>query len=101
MNFVRASQTSVLYDVYDDFNAGNFSKLLLEEAYDIYKTNTGSVDSFYEFRASISKYAVAKDNNGYYIYDETIAEAFHDYYLNGANASPASLVIVDVLKSKL
>lgn len=101
LNFVRASQTSVLYDVYDDFNAGNFSKLLLEEAYDIYKKNTGSVDSFYEFRASISKYAVAKDNNGYYIYDETIAEAFHDYYLNGANASPASLVIVDVLKSKL
>lgn len=101
LNFVRASQTSVLYDVYDDFNAGNFSKLLLEEAYDIYKKNTGSTDSFYEFRASISQYAVAKDSNGYYIYDETIAEAFHDYYLNGTDAAPASLVIVDVLKSKL
>ena len=42
-----------------------------------------------------------KDSNGYYIYDETIAEAFHDYYLNGTDAAPASLVIVDVLKSKL
>ena len=35
------------------------------------------------------------------IYDETIAEAFHDVYLNGDNATPASIYIVRVLKQKL
>lgn len=101
LNFVKATQSSLLYEVYDDFNAGNFSKMLLQEAYNKYVKNTGSTESFYEFRESISTYAVAKDSNGSYIYDETIAEAFHDYYLNGNNAAPASLTIVEVLKSKL
>ena len=40
-----------------------------------------------------------KDGN--YIYDETISESFHDYYLNGNNASKASLEIVAVLKTHL
>lgn len=101
LNYVRATETSLLYDVYDDFNAGNFSKLLLEEAFDDYVARTGSRESFFEFRESISQYAIAKDANGLYVYDETIAEAFHDYYLNGSNAKPASLIIVEVLKSKL
>lgn len=101
LNYVRATETSLLYDVYDDFNSGNFSKLLLEEAFDDYVAKTGSTESFYEFRANISQYAIAKDSNGLYIYDETIAEAFHDYYLNGSNAKPESLAIVEVLKSKL
>lgn len=101
LNYVRANETSILYDVYDDFNSGNFSRILLEEAFDEYVAETGSTESFYEFRASISQYAIAKDSNGLYIYDETIAEAFHDYYLNGSNAKPASLAIMKVLKSKL
>ena len=33
--------------------------------------------NYYEFRKSISLYAVAKDSQGQYIYDETIAEAFN------------------------
>lgn len=101
LNYVRATETSLLYDVYDDFNAGNFSKILLEEAFDEYVAETGSTESFYEFRASISQYAISKDKNGLYIYDETVAEAFHDCYLNGSNAKPASRAIVKVLKSKL
>ena len=56
---------------------------------------------FDNFRASISSYAMAKDGTGNYIYDETIAEAFHDIYLNGNNAKPASRYIFAVLKSKL
>lgn len=101
LNYVRANETSLLYEVYNDFNSGAFSKALLEEAFAIYVVKTGSTESFYEFRASISQYAIAKDSNGSYIYDETIAEAFHDYYLNGSRAKPASLAIVEVLKSKL
>ena len=61
----------------------------------------GHVDSFDDFRSSISGYAMAKDNSGNYIYDETIAEAFHDVYINGDLAKPASNYIVKVLISKL
>ena len=53
------------------------------------------------FRGTISTYAVAKDSKGNYIYDETIAEAFHDCYLNGDNAKIASKLILEVLKEKL
>ena len=35
------------------------------------------------------------------IYDETIAEAFHDVYLNKDNAKDASKYIVSILKKKL
>ena len=56
---------------------------------------------FDEWRATISKYAVTKDNSGKYLYDETIAESFHDVYVNGDNAVDASKYIVAVLKSRL
>ena len=54
-----------------------------------------------EWRGTISQYALAKDNSGAYIYDETIAESFHDVYLNGDNAKDASKYIYTVLKSEL
>ena len=54
-----------------------------------------------EWRSTISNYAVARDNSGQYIYDETIAESFHDVYLNGQQAQDASKYIVEVLKKKL
>jgi hypothetical protein len=57
--------------------------------------------NFVQFRESISKYAVSKDSTGSYIYDETIAEAFHDCYLNGSKAKPASRMIMKVLDTKL
>lgn len=81
-----------------DFNSMEHSKRMIEEAYNNYKSKTGATISFDEFRSSISGYAMAKDNMGEYIYDETIAEAFHDVYLNGDNAKPASKEIVAVLK---
>ena len=90
-----------MFTIYDDFNDGDFSKKLLEEAYAEYKKNYGSSMSFDQFRASISSYAVAKDERGDYIYDETIAEAFHDWYLNGNNAKPASIMIMSVLQRYL
>ncbi len=101
LNYVRSDDAKTLYSVYTDFNEGNFSYKLLQEAYQKYQNSYLSVVSFDEFRESISGYAMAKDNKGKYIYDETIAEAFHDYYLNGENAKPASKTIVEVLISKL
>ena len=101
LNYVTTAQASKLYKVYDDFNSGNFSRILLEEAYEEYVKIYGNNLSFLGFRESISKYAVAKDSMGSYIYDETIAEAFHDCYLNGNNAKPASRIIMKVLNTKL
>lgn len=101
INYVEAKDSTLLYQIYDDFNIGNYSLQILEEAYNNYVRETGSTMSFYQFRESISQYAVAKSSNGSYIYDETIAEAFHDYYLNGSYAAPASIAIMEVLNSKL
>ena len=101
LNFVKASDADTLFTVYDDFNAGNFSFKLLQEAYQRYRATYGNNLTFDQFRETISVYAIAKDKSGAYIYDETIAEAFHDCYLNGNSAQPASKVIVEVLKGYL
>lgn len=101
LNYVTTADASTLYKVYDDFNSGNFSRILLEEAYDEYVKVYGSGMNFLQFRQSISKYAISKDSSGSYIYDETIAEAFHDCYLNGNNAKPASRMIMKVLETKI
>ncbi len=100
LNFIRLSQHSVFLDVIEDFDNGTFSYSLLTEAYNEYK-NEYPGTSFENFRKSISRYAMAKDSKGAYIYDETIAEAFHDIYINGDNAKPASKYIMKVLEEKL
>ena len=85
------------YDIYSEFRNGTFSKQMLEEAHQNYIRDHQNVE-FDTWRGQISKYALAKDDSGSYIYDETIAEAFHDVYLNGNNANIASKYIVEVLK---
>ena len=98
---VDSKNVNAFYDVYGDFAKGDFSFLMIEEAYEKCKKEKNIVLSIDEWRATISSYAVAKDNSGDYIYDETIAEAFHDVYLNGDNAKEASKYVVSVLKGKL
>jgi hypothetical protein len=92
---------STLEQAYDDFASGEYSLLMITEAYNNYKRDTNTTLAFDDWRGTISQYALAKDNAGKYIYDETIAESFHDVYLNGDNAADASKYIVAVLKSKL
>ena len=83
----------------DSWNAGEFSKKIIGEAYGNYKKAYKDKKlSEYDFKASISEYAIATDENGEPIYDETIAEAFHDSYLNGSKAKPASKEIIKVLR---
>ena len=95
------NNVNAFYKLYDDFGKGNYSYKMIEEAYNQYKKDTNTVLSLDEWRGTISDYALAKDNSGNYIYDETIAEAFHDVYLNENNAKDASKYIVNVLKQKL
>ena len=101
MTYVTSNRINTMYMVYNDFNAGDYSKIMIEEAYNKYVNENGNNITFDNFRASISSYAMAKDGTGNYIYDETIAEAFHDVYLNGGSAKPASRYIFEVLRSKL
>ena len=101
LTFITITDANTLYHIYDDFNEGNFSYKILNAAYEDYKLNYGNNMTFDQFRASISQYAMAKDSNGQYIYDETIAESFHDCYLNGNNAQIASKLIMNRLKSYL
>ncbi len=99
---IDANNYGDIYKVALEFVNGTNSLDIIKQAYQNYqdKYHDGNL-SIDNFRASISKYAVARDKEGKYIYDETIAEAFHDYYLNGAHAKPASLEIVAVLKDRL
>ena len=44
LNFVRASQSELLYDVYDDLNNGNYSLQILKEAYNRYRSEMTEKD---------------------------------------------------------
>ncbi len=94
---IEDNQLQNYYDICKDFENGDFSKQMLEEAYNDYLSNNSNI-GFDEWRGQISEYALAKDEAGEYIYDETVAEAFHDVYLNNNNANEASKYIVQVLK---
>ncbi len=85
------------FNMIEDWGEGTFSKKILNEAYTSYVKDNGYID-FDEWRGQISKYALAKNESGNYIYDETVAEAFHDFYLNKQNANNVSKYIVRVLK---
>lgn len=99
---VEDDELQEFYDIVRNFNDGIFTKQMLEEAYNNYLADNpdSSQDyiSFDDWRGQISAYALAKDEYGEYIYDENIAEAFHDVYLNGDNANIASKYIVEVLR---
>lgn len=94
---IKDNQQNIFYKLISDFDKGVFSKKMLDEAYQNYVKDNGNIN-FDEWRGQISEYALAKDDSGEYIYDETIAEAFHDVYLNGEDANPVSKYIVEVLK---
>ena len=98
---IKDEDINNLYTLIDDFGQGNFSLKMIKEAYENYKKDTSTSLSIDEWRETISSYAVAKDNSGNYIYDETIAEAFHDVYLNNDNATAASKYVINVLKKYL
>ena len=88
-------------ELVDLINNQSYSKDLVDKAIQnyngVYEVNLGIED----FAGLISNYASNKDVRGNFIYDEIIAEAVHDYYVNGDNASKASLEIVSILKSRL
>ncbi len=86
------------YLLVDKYDSSEFSKKMLDEAYNLYISEGNEKIDFDEWRASISNYAVTKNESGKDLYDETIAEAFHDVYLNKDNAKLASKYIINILR---
>lgn len=85
-----------------DWCNGDLALDIIKEAYKNYQANYNDTTlSFDDFRATISGYAVTKNNNGDYIYHETIAEAFNDYYCNKENAAKASIEIMKVFNQRM
>ena len=101
LNFLEEKDVDKYIKVVEDWNGSVEPLSIAKEAYENYKKKYNDNISFDEFRATISGYAMQKDDSGKYIYHETIAEAFHDYYVNGNNAAKASIEIVNVLNARL
>ncbi len=97
---IDANNVNKYYTMIKAHNTNAYVYEILMKAYKNYQKDGGDLD-FDKWRETISKYAIARDNSGNYIYHETIAEAFHDVYLNGDNAEAASKYIVEILKSEL
>ena len=86
--------------IYKLFISNHINTVKRTTEYEITRDNNTTM-TLDEWRGTISKYALAKNNRGEYIYDETVAESFHDVYLNKNNASDASKYVVAVLKKRL
>lgn len=100
ITFETKENSSKINEILELSNKGIFSKKIIEEAMknynQLYKTNL-NID---KFASSISKYASVKDKNNNLIYDETIAEAIHDYYLHDMNMKNSSKEIIKVIKTR-
>lgn len=94
------AKQSKIYEVLLDFSKGNYSLDIITTAYNNYKNDSNDNIELDAWRGTISQYALAKNNNGEYIYDETIAESFHDVFVNGNNAKPASKYIYKEVKER-
>ena len=99
--FVTKENESIIKNIINIYDSGEFSNLILNEALNNYniKYNTGL--NVNDFALTISKYAATKDKSGYLIADEAIAEAIHDYYLHGDGCAISSYEIVSVIKDRL
>lgn len=94
MLLVTYDNFSKYKSIIDNSNDCIFSQQMVNEAYENYKSKYHTDISIDDFRMKISMYAMEN-------YDETIAEAFHDYYVNRSNANSASKEIINVLKKYL
>ena len=83
------------------FNNGTHSTQIVNEALINFNSKYNLNYDIDSFASTISKYASSKDKKGNLIADETIAEAIHDYYLNGNSMKNSSREIVNVIKNRL
>ena len=84
---------SIYSDTLKKYTESTFSEKIVTEAYQ----NSKIEETLEEFQENISGYAKTTDEYGNTLYNETIAEAFHDYYLNQEDAAKESIEIMNVL----
>lgn len=101
ITFVTKENEQVINNYMNDYNNGNYSKEILLIALKKYNEKYNCNYDLISFAKNISKYASTLDSNKNLIYDETIAEAIHDYYVNGNNLKKESKEIVDVILERL
>lgn len=93
--------SSVINKVVEDFDSGSHSKNIVSNALNNYNLKYNSNLTLEQFSLAISNYSGTKDKNGNIIFEETIAEGVHDYYLHGTNCKKESYEIIQVIKDKL
>ena len=101
VTFITKNNNYKYEEVKEVLNSGAYSKEIVEMAVDRYNEKYDKDIDKEEFIINISKYASQKDGNNNFNYDEVIAEAIYDYYLNNDTASSCSLEIVNILKERL
>lgn len=92
---VKFNEFKTYSDTLKEYTTSNFSKKIVTEAYQrLLKEKNETLE---EFQKNISGYASSEDEYGNMLYNETIAEAFHDYYLHQNNAKKESIAIMDII----
>lgn len=101
ITFVDKSNYELINTLMKEFDSGEFSKNILNEALTNYNQKYHTNFDLFSYAATISDYASTKDDKGNLIADETIAEAIHDYYLHGYSMKSSSYEIINIIKRKL
>lgn len=101
ITLVTKENEQTIKDIKNIINGESYSKEIVEQAITNYNNKYNTTIELEDFAKSISNYANNKNQEGYVVYDEIIAEAVHDYYLHSNNAGNASIEIINILKSRL
>lgn len=99
--YENSKNSKIIEEIINKFDDGSYSNEILDTAINNYNEKYNLSISKDEFTKNISKYAGAKDAQGVLIAEETIAEAFHDYYLHRENAQNESKEIIGVIRGRL
>ena len=101
ITFVTKDNYKLIDAIVNEFNEGTYSKELVLEALNNYQNKYQVQIDEENFANSISLYAGFKNQKNEIVYDETIAEAIHDYYLHEDAICPESKEIIEILITRL
>ena len=95
---VTRDNVNSINDIINIINDQSYSRDVVYKAMTNYNNKYDLNYDVLHFAKLISNYAAVIDKSGNAVYDEIVAEAFHDYYLHGSSASKASSEVVNILK---
>lgn len=101
ITFITSSNEATINNTIREYDNGTFASDIVVKALNNYNNKYNLNISINEFTSSISKYANTKNVDGKIIFNETIAEAIHDYYLHRDNCKNESYEIVKIILDRL